>query len=179
MGGGSNSNSSSTSKTTYSASSQNNPFYQSSTDKKGNTTVKFAKGSAGETAYNYVNENISGLLNDYLKPSLDSVTNRAKLDAFNKTQQANLQNNIINPLANNGMIRSSQATNLYKDLSNQSADYGKQLISESQDNTWNMINNLISMYTQAYTGASNEEGQSINSSLGAGTTTSKSSGKAG
>lgn len=178
MGSGS-SGSKSTSKTSFSASSQNNPFYQTTTDKKGNTKVNFVKGSAGETAYNYVNNNISSLLNDYLNPSLDSVTNKAKLNAFNKTQQSNLQNNIINPLANNGMIRSSQATNMYNNLSNQAADYGQQLLGESQDNTWNMINNLISMYTQAYTGANSEEGQSINASLGAGTTTSKSTGKAG
>ena len=143
-----------------------NPYYQTTTTKNGVTTNRFAKGSAGETAYNFVNDNISGLLNDYLNPSLDSVTNQAKLTAFNKQQQANLQNNIINPLANNNMLRSSQATNMYNNLSNQAADYSNQLLADSQDNSWNMINNLMNMYTMGYTGANNDLNTALKAATG-------------
>jgi hypothetical protein len=175
MGGGSSkSNTDSTTKTEFAQTSQNNPFYETSTDKEGNTTSKFKPGTAGETAYNFVNQNISGLLNDYLNPSLNSTVNKAKMADFQKTQNANLQNNIINPLANNNMIRSSQATNMYNNLSNQSADYANQLISDSHNDTWNMINNLLNLYTAAYQGTASEENTSINSSLGTGTTTTKS-----
>ena len=175
MGGKKSSESSNSSQTTFANTSQINPYYVTKTDKNGNTTSNFVKGSAGETAYNFVNENISGLLDSYLKPSLDSATNQAKLAQFNKTQQQNLQNNIINPLTNNNMVRSSQATNMYNNLSNQAADYSNDLIASSQDDTWNMINNLISLYSQGYTGAAQEQNASINASLGTGKTTTSSS----
>ena len=119
----SNTNSTSDTKPTYVATSQSNPYFQTKTDVKGNTTTNFKTGTAGETAYNYVNQNIGNLLNEYLNPSLDSTVNKAKLTAFNNQQRSNLQNNIINPLANNNMIRSSQATNMYNNLSNQCEDF--------------------------------------------------------
>lgn len=175
MGGSSKSNSSSTSHTTYGNTTTKNPYYSSSTDSNGNTIVNFTPGSAGEQAYNFVNKNISGLLNNYLNPSLDSSVNQAKLAQFNKTQQQNLQNNIINPLANNNMIRSSQATNLYNNLSNQSADYVNDLIANSQNDTWNVINNLMSLYMNGYTGSANEENTSLNASSGNATTTTNGS----
>lgn len=67
------------------------------------------------------------------------------------------------------MIRSSQASNLYNNLSNQSADYANQLIADSQNDSWNIINNLMNLYAQGYQGINNEQGQSINASLGTGT----------
>ena len=162
----SNTDSTTTTKPTYSASSQTNPYFTTKTDDKGNTTSNFTQGSAGETTYNYVNQNIGELLNNYLKPSLNNVTDQAKLSEFNKVQQQNLQNNIINPLTTNNMVRSSQATNMYNNLSNQSADYANQLLAESQDNTWNMINNLMNLYSTGYTGASNEIGNALQASVG-------------
>ena len=171
----SNTSSSSSSKPTLINTNTTNPYYQTTTDKNGNTTNNFIKGSAGETAYNFVNQNISGLLNDYLNPSLDSTTNQAKLAQFNKQQQANLQNNIINPLANNNMIRSSQATNMYNNLNNQSADYTNQLLANSQNDTWNMINNLMNLYTTGYTGANNDISTALKAAVGNSSTTSSSS----
>ena len=108
----SNNNSTSTSTPTYINTSTSNPYYQTTTNKDGTTTNNFVAGTAGQKTYDFVNENISGLLNDYLNPSLNSTTNQAKLNEFNKQQQTNLQNNIINPLASNNMLRSSQATNM-------------------------------------------------------------------
>lgn len=178
MSGNSKSSSNSESKTSFSNVSQNNPFYSTSVDKDGNINSTFKNGSAGQTAYNFVNQNISDLLNSYLNPSLDSVTNRAKMNEFNKAQQQNLQNNIISPLANNNMIRSSQATNMYNNLSNQAADYSNQLLANSQADTWNMINNLVNLYSQAYTGIGNEQNSAINAALGTGTTSTGSNSKA-
>ena len=177
MGGSSKSNTESTSKTEFANTSQNNPYYQTTTDKKGNTTTNFKPGTAGETTYNFVNQNIAGLLDNYLNPTLNSTVYKAKMAEFQKAQNANLQNNIISPLANNNMIRSSQATNMYNNLSNQAADYSNQLIADSQTDTWNMINNLIGLYSAGYQGAAGEEGTSINSSLGGGTTSSSSKSK--
>ena len=150
--------------------SQTNPYFSTTTDKKGNTVTKFNEGTASEKAFNFVNNNISGLLNNYLNPSLNDPTTQAKLQQFNKTQQQNLQNNIISPLAQNNMLRSSQATNMYNNLSNQAADYSKELIANSHDDTWNMINNLLSLYSSAYNGTANEESMGINASIGSGNT---------
>ena len=162
----SNSSSTTTSKPVYSASSQTNPYYKTTTNSSGDTVTNFLKGSAGETAYNYVNDNIGSLLNNYLNPSLNNSVDQAKLTAFNQQQQQNLQNSIINPLANNNMIRSSQATNMYNNLSNQYADYTNQLLADSQANSWNMINNLMNMYTTGYSGANSEIGNALQASVG-------------
>ena len=171
----SNTSSTSSSTPTFIDTNTSNPYYQTTTDKNGNTTNNFVKGSAGETAYKFVNNNIGQLLDNYLNPSLDSVTNQAKLSAFNKQQQSNLQNNIINPLANNNMVRSSQATNMYNNLSNQSADYANQLLANTQTDTWNMINNLMDLYTTGYTGASNDISTALKAGVGNSSTTSSNS----
>lgn len=172
----SNNSSTSTSKPVYIDTSTSNPYYQTTTKKDGTTVNNFVAGTAGQKTYDFVNDNISGLLNDYLNPSLNSTTNQAKLNAFNKQQQANLQNNIINPLASNNMLRSSQATSMYKDLSNQSADYTNQLLSESQDNTWNMINNLMNLYATGYQGASGDVSTALGSAVGSSSKTTSKSG---
>lgn len=179
MGGSSKSSNTSVTTRSFKASSQKNPFYTSKTDTKGNTVTDFQNGTAGQTAFNFVNDNISNLLNNYLNPSLDDPTTKAKLDLFNQQQQRNLQNNVINPLAKSNLIRSSQATNMYNNFDNQQADYTKELIANSQNDTWNMINNLMNMYISAYSGAKAEESNSANTSLGAGTSTTTGSGKAG
>ena len=179
MGKKSNSNTSNTTKTTFANTTTANPYYTSSTNSNGQTFTNFADGTAGKTTFDFVNNNISNLLNDYLNPNINSATNQAKLTAFNKQQQANLQNNIINPLTTNNMVRSSQATNMYNNLSNQAADYTNDLIANSQNDTWNMINNLMNLYAQGYQGASANQQASINASLGTGSTSSNSSSKAG
>lgn len=172
----SNNNSTSTSTPTYINTSTTNPYYQTTTNKDGTTTNKFVAGTAGQKTYDFVNENISGLLNNYLNPSLNNTTDQAKIYEFNKQQQSDLQNNIINPLANNNMVRSSQATNMYKNLSNQSANYTNQLLAESQDNTWNMINNLMNLYSTGYQGASNDISTALGSAVGSSSNTNSKSG---
>lgn len=113
-----------------------------------------------------MNNYIDSLLQEYLNPSINSTTNQAKLNQFNNAQQQNLQNNIINPLANNNMIRSSQATNLYNNLSNQSADYVNSLLASSQDNTANVINNLMNYVLQGWNVINGNQALSLNSSQG-------------
>ena len=166
----------STTSKSFKATSQVNPFYTTKTDKKGNTVTNFQNGTAQKTVYDITNNNISRLLDNYLNPSLDGVANQAKLAAFDKTQANSLQNNILNPLTQNNMIRSSQATNMYNNLQQQRADYANQLLA-NEANTKDMIEMLANLYTQAYTGASGEEQTSINASLGGGTTKTKSNAK--
>lgn len=153
--------------------SQVTPFYTSKTDKKGNTVTNFASGTAPQTVYDITNQNIGQLLHNYLNPSLDSVANQAKLRAFDRTQADNLQNNILNPLTQNNMIRSSQATNMYNNLQQQHANYADSLLA-NEANTSDMIQLLTNLYQQAATGTSGQQSTSINASLGAGTSTTSS-----
>ena len=128
--------------TTYGNTTTSNPYATATTTNSG-TVSSFNDGTALNSIYKFVNNNIDSLLNEYLNPSLNSTTNQAKLNSFvnnmNTQTRTNLENNIINPLSNRNMIRSSQATDLYKNLSNTNAnalaDYMNTLLSNSQNDT--------------------------------------------
>lgn len=186
MGKGSSSSSNSTTENMYGNTTTTNPFFTSKTDSKGNTTTSFKNGTAGATAYNYVNKNIGSLLDNYLNPSLNNTTDQAKLAQFKKTMgetaEQQMQNNIINPLVRNNMVRSSQATNMYNNMYNQMndsiADYTNNLLADSQNNTWSMINNLMNLYSQGYQGANSNQNTSLNASSGVKKTTTNSNSSA-
>lgn len=178
MGGSSKSSTGSTTSTSLKPINLSNDFYNSSVTKNGKIRSSLKDGTAAKSTYNFVNDNISSLLDNYLNPSLNDPTTQAKLNQFNKTQQQNLQNNILSPLANNNMVRSSQATNMYNNLSNQSADYTQDLIANSHNDTWDMINNLMSMYVNAYQGMANDQSTAVNAAIGAGNKKTTSSSKA-
>lgn len=143
----------------------------------------FSPGTALDSIYNFVNKNMDSLLDEYLNPNLNSTTNQAKLNAYtnklNSETYKNLENNIINPLSNRNMVRSSQATDLYKNLSDQNASslssYINDLLADSQENTASMMNNLLAAYMQGYNVISDMQNQSLQTSAGNGTTTTNSS----
>lgn len=171
-------------KTVYGNTTTTNPYATATTNNSG-TTANLKSGTALDSIYNYVNNNINSLLDEYLNPNLNSTTNQAKLNSFtntlNSTSYKNLENNIINPLSNRNMIRSSQATDLYKNLSDSNnsalASYIDELLTTSQDNTAKVMNNLLSAYMQGYNVISDMQNQSLQTSAGNATrTTSSSSG---
>lgn len=159
--------------TVYGKTTTTNPYATATTNNKG-TTANFKSGSAFDTIYNYVNNNISSLLDEYLTPNISSATNQAKLNAFTKTLSSNsyknLENNIINPLSERNMVRSSQATDLYKNLSDSNntalASYVDELIASSQENTAKMMNNLLAAYMDGYDVISDMQNQSLKTSAG-------------
>lgn len=159
--------------TVYGNTTTSNPYAVATTN-NGGTSAKFQEGTALDSVYKFVNNNINSLLDEYLNPSLDSTTNQAKLNAFTKTLNNttlnNLENNIINPLSNRNMVRSSQATDLYKNLSNQNTNslssYIDELLSESQNNTAQVMNNLLASYMQGYNVISDMQNQSLQTSSG-------------
>lgn len=161
------------SSTIYGNTTTSNP-YATATTNNGGTTAKLKQGTALDSIYGFVNNNINSLLDEYLNPNLNSVTNQAKLNAFTKTlnnaSRNSLENNIINPLSNRNMIRSSQATDLYKNLSNENTNslssFIDELISESQNNTAQVMNNLLSAYMKGYDVISNMQNQSLQTSAG-------------
>ncbi len=163
----------------YGNTTTKNPYATATTNNSG-TTATFQPGTALDSIYNYVNNNINSLLDEYLNPSLNSTTNQAKLNAYtttlNNETMKNLENNIINPLSNRNMIRSSQATDLYENLSDANTDsissYVNELLAESQNNTAAVLNNLLSAYMQGYNVISDMQNQSLSTSAGNATTTS-------
>ena len=181
MGGGSNSKSSSS--TTYKDTTTTNPYVTSTTTNKGTTTT-LQPNTALSSVYDFTNANIDSLLDQYLNPSLDNATSKAQLDAFTKTAgdetRKNLENNVINPLAQRNMIRSSQATDMYNNLANQQNkainDYTASLLASSQNDTANIINNLMNLAFQGYNVVSGNQAQSLQTSSGNATTTGSGSG---
>ena len=171
MGGGSKSNSSSS--TTYKNTTTTNPYVTSTTTDKGTTTT-LQPNTALSSVYNFTNQNIDNLLNEYLNPSYDNAVNQAKMNYFKRnlddTTRQNLENNIIAPLAQRNMIRSSQATDLYNNLVKQNnraiADYADNLLASSQNDTGNIINNLMNMALQGYNVISGNQAQSLQTSSG-------------
>lgn len=183
MGGGSSSKSSSTTTKNYKTTTTTNPYVTSTTNNKGTTTM-LQPNTALSSIYNFTNNNMDRLLDEYLNPSLDTAQNQAKLDLYTRTlndeTRKNLENNIITPLAQRNMIRSSQATDLYNNLANQNqkaiADYSTSLIADSQNNTGNYINTLLNAVLQGYNVVSGNQAQSLQTSSGNATTKSNGSG---
>ena len=170
------------SKTVYGNTTTSNPYVTSVTNNSG-TTSRFNAGTAFDTINNFVNTNMNTMLDEYLNPTLNSVTNQAKLksytDTLNNQTSQNLENNIINPLSNRNMLRSSQATDLYKNLAQTNANlignYANDLIADSQQNSADMISNLLSYYLNGYNVLSNNQGQSLATSQGNARTSQKAS----
>lgn len=168
----------STSQTIYGNTTTTNPYVTSQTTNEG-TTSSFNKGSAFDTISNFVNNNMSNLLDEYLNPSLNSVTNQAKINSFvdtlNTQSAKSLENNIVNPLSQRNMIRSSQATNLYNNLAqnnaNQIGAYANELLANSQSDTANMLANLMLLYMNGYNVLSDTQKQSLTTSQGNATKT--------
>ena len=161
------------SQSAYSNTTTSNPYAYSKTTNSG-TVSGFQNGTAMNSVYNFVNNSIDSLLDQYLKPNLNSYTNQAKIKAFtdNLSSQTrfNLENNIINPLSNRNMIRSSQANDLYKNLANQNissiSSYLNELISNSQTDTSKMIANLLSYYMLGANYLSDMQNHSLQASSG-------------
>lgn len=169
-----------TSKTVYGNTTTTNPYVTSQTNNQGTVTA-FNKGTAFDTINNFVNNNMGNLLNQYLNPSLDSTTNQAKMNSYinnlNTETSKNIENNIINPLSNRNMIRSSQAGNLYNNLANTNAsniaNYTNELLANSQDETADLLGNLMLLYMNGYNAINNNQQQSLSTSQGNATKTQK------
>lgn len=171
------------SKTVYGDTTTSNPYAYARTNNSG-TISNFQDGTALNSVYNFVNRNINSLLDDYLTPNLNSTTNQAKLNSFrnnlNSESYRSFENNIINPLSRRNMIRSSQATDLYRNLADRNnasiENYITDLISQAQDSSAKMLSNLLSYYMQGADYLSDMQKQSLNTSSGNSTKTTETNG---
>ena len=176
---GSSSNKSTVSNTVYGNTTTSNPYAYSKTDNKG-TIAGFQDGTALNSVYNFLNKNIDSLLNEYLQPNLNSVQNKAKLQAFADTlagqTKKNFENNIINNLSNRNMLRSSQANDLYKNLINQNvasvSNFANELLANSQSETSKTLSNLLNYYMLGANYLMNMQNHSLKASSGNATKTS-------
>ncbi len=191
MGGKSSSSTATTqtkTNTTLGNTTTSNPYVTSTTTNDGTSTA-FAQGSAFDTLNNFVNDNITGLLQNYLNPSIEDTTSQAKLSSFtknlNEDAEKSFENNIINPLSARNMIRSSQATDMYnqmqENINDSISDYTTELLASSQENAAAILSNLMGLYLNGYNVISNNQAQSLSTSnanaqrdsYGTATTTSK------
>ena len=164
---------SSTRRTVYGSTTTSNPYAYSKTNNDG-TTSGFQKGTAFQSIYDFVNKSANSLLEEYLNPNLNTVTNQAKLNSFANTlsshTRSSLENDIINSLSKRNLLRSSQANDLYKNLANQNAasvaNYANDLISNSQESTAKMLSNLLSYYMLGSNYLSGMQNNSLSASQG-------------
>ena len=170
---GSSSNKSNVSSAVYGKTTTSNPYAYSKTDNKG-TLSGFQDGTALSSVYNFVNSNIDSLLNEYLQPDLNSAQNKAKIQTFADTlagqTRRSLENDIINPLSNRNMLRSSQANDLYKNLVNQNvssvSNFANELLSNSQSETSKTLSNLLNYYMLGANYLMNMQNHSLKASSG-------------
>lgn len=184
-GGGSSSTQVVHSSRDYGDTTTTNPYVISHTNNKGTTTT-FNPNTSLQDIFDFTNTNVNDLLNQYLNPSTESPAYQAQLKQYQKnleesTRQA-LENNVIAPLAQRNMIRSSQATDLYNTLNkrNQNSldNFNAELLANSKNDTANVINNLMNLVYQGWNVVNGNQAQSLNTSSGnsTGTTTSHSTG---
>lgn len=154
--------------------------YATATSTKNGTTVKLNDFLTNTNAW--VEGSLPGLYHQLLNPSLDNPVTKAKSDLFNQSfsEASNkaFENNLINPLANRNMVRSSAATNMYnnfaKDQNDTISQFNNQLIADNTQDTSNLINQLMNIYllganlsNQAVSTAQKQSNQVSNYQLGA------------
>ena len=166
--------------TVYGNTTTTNPYVTSKTTNKGTTSV-FKPNTAFNTINDFVNSNMNNLLDEYLNPTLNSITNQAKINSFmnalNTQTLRNVENSIVNPLSQRNMIRSSQATNMYNNLiqnnANQIGNYTSELLANSQAETAKVLANLMLLYMNGYSAIADNQKQSLLTSQGNATSTQK------
>lgn len=172
-----------TNSTVYGDTTTANPYVTSRTNNRG-TTTNYNVGTAFDTINSFVNNNMEALLEQYLNPSLNTATNKSKMNSFvnalNSESTKNLENNIINPLSQRNMVRSSQASDLYNQLAQTNAssiaNYANELLGSTQKDTASVLNNLLTAYLSGYNILSDAQKQSLKASQGNATTTKTTSG---
>lgn len=172
MGGGSDSTSHNNSRTEYSNTTTSNPYVTSKTTNDG-TTTKFTNNNILNQLYKQSNKDFARLYDELVNPNYNSQQNQAKLKAYTDTMnsetQKALENNIIYPLAQRNMLRSSQASDLYRDLANQQTkgiqDFENQLVANSPT-AQDALTNIMNMVFQGYNVLQGNQAQSLQTSAG-------------
>lgn len=177
------SSSSSINKVKYGNTTTENPYITSTTTNKG-TKTQFAQGSGADTFNQFYNQYIGNVLNDLVNPNVNSARNQALINSYANNLNKLTTNNtegIINNLGNRGLIRSSVANDMYKNLSKANADnladFSASVSADNQNNATNLFNTLMNAYLQGWNIVSGNQAQSLDTSQGNATRTGSQSGK--
>ena len=101
-----------------------------------------------------IEQTVPALYRQLLNPDLNSPINQARTQAFTKAfnlqSQKSFENNLINPLSQRRMLRSSLvndlANNLQAEQTSQIADFNNSLLANSIADTQSLINMLMNQY---------------------------------
>ncbi len=135
----------------YASTTSTNPYANAKHNKSGSS---YTLNPFLTQSNQFVESNVPALLQQLLNPSLDSPQIAAQSalfqDKFTKDSAKAFENNLINPLAQRNMLRSSAMNDLAKNFSadqnQQLSNFNNQLIADSTTNTSNLINQLMNMY---------------------------------
>ena len=102
----------------------------------------------------FIEKNVPQLYNQLLNPNLNNPISQARTQAFtnalNAQSQNAFENNIINPLSQRRMLRSSLlndlSNNLQKQQTQQISDFNTQQLANSLNDTQALINQLMNQY---------------------------------
>lgn len=154
--------------------------YATATSTSSGTNVKLNDFLTNTNAW--VEKTMPGLYNQLVNPSLDNPVTKAKSnlfnDAFKESSKVAFENNLINPLSDRNMMRSSASTDMYnnfaKDQNDTISSFNNQLIADNTQDTSNLINQLMNIYmlganlgNQAVSTAQKQSNQVSNYQLGA------------
>ena len=154
--------------------------YATATSTSSGTNVKLNDFLTNTNAW--VEKTMPGLYNQLINPSLDNPVTKAKSnlfnDAFKESSKVAFENNLINPLSDRNMMRSSASTDMYnnfaKDQNDTISSFNNQLIADNTQDTSNLINQLMNIYmlganlgNQAVSTAQKQSNQVSNYQLGA------------
>ncbi len=102
----------------------------------------------------FIEKNVPQLYNQLLNPNLNNPISQARTQAFtnalNAQSQNAFENNIINPLSQRRMLRSSLVNDLSNNLQKQQtqkiSDFNTQQLANSLNDTQALINQLMNQY---------------------------------
>lgn len=136
----------------YTSTTSSNPYATGTNTSKGSsyTLNPYMSG-----ANQFIESNMPGLYNQLINPSLANPVTKARSDLFynqfNKDSSKAFENNLINPLAQRGMLRSSAMNDLSNSFANsqneQISNFNNQLIANNTADTNAIINQLMNLYT--------------------------------
>lgn len=139
-------------KTPYQNTTSSNPYATGTATSNGSS---YTLNPYMTQANQFIEGNMPNLYNQLLNPSLDNPQTQARsnlfYNQFNKDSTKAFENNVINPLAQRNMLRSSAvndlANNFAQSQNEQISNFNNQLISNNTADTSALINQLMNLYT--------------------------------
>lgn len=135
----------------YTSATSSNPYATGTADKNGSS---FNLNPFLTQSNQFVENNMPNLLNQLINPSLDNPATKARSDLFynqfNKDSNKAFENNVISPLMQRNMVRSSSMNDLTnqfaKSQNEQISNFNNQLLSNNMSDTNNTISQLMNLY---------------------------------